>query len=44
MVQAVVIQGFKIHERQRQMKEKVVMLKSLDEIAQYRVGWPEGDG
>lgn len=40
MVQAMVIQGFKIHERQRQMKREVAALHDLDSIINYRVSWP----
>lgn len=39
MTQAVVAQGFKIHEHQRQMKEDVATLNSLEDIRLYRVGW-----
>ncbi|MFP1590457.1 hypothetical protein ACLB1M_00195 [Escherichia coli] len=34
--------GFKIHERQRRMKE-VAELTALPDIRAYPVGWPEGD-
>ncbi|EOH9010019.1 DUF4376 domain-containing protein [Citrobacter freundii] len=40
MVQAMVIQGFKIHARQRQMKGEVSALHDLDSIINYRVSWP----
>lgn len=39
MQSAMVMQGFKIHERQRQMKEDISQLTSLDEIRNYPVGW-----
>lgn len=39
MQQNMVIQGFKIHERQRQMKEEVDKLTSLDEVRKYQTGW-----
>lgn len=33
------LQGFRIHERQRQMKEEVEALTTLADIRNYRVGW-----
>lgn len=42
MQQNMVLQGFKIHERQRQMKEAVDKLTDYKAIQQYDVGWPEG--
>ncbi|CNH28051.1 DUF4376 domain-containing protein [Yersinia pekkanenii] len=39
MRQAMVTQGFKIHEHQRQMKEDVVALNSLEGIRAYKIGW-----
>ncbi|HBA6943454.1 TPA: DUF4376 domain-containing protein [Escherichia coli] len=39
MLQAMVIRGFQIHERQRQMKEEVAELDSADAIRRYIVGW-----
>ncbi|ECS9353310.1 DUF4376 domain-containing protein [Salmonella enterica] len=39
MLQAMVVQGFKIHERQRQMKEELDKLKTLDEIRAFSIGW-----
>ncbi len=39
MLQAMVIRGFQIHERQRQMKEDVAGLESADAIRRYVVGW-----
>ncbi|HHZ7490409.1 TPA: DUF4376 domain-containing protein [Citrobacter freundii] len=41
MTQAMVAEGFRIHERQRQMKAEVDALQTLEEIRAYRVGWPE---
>ncbi|HFJ2022402.1 TPA: DUF4376 domain-containing protein [Salmonella enterica] len=35
------LQGFKIHERQRQMKEEVEALADYQAIKNYVVGWPE---
>ncbi|HAX5206074.1 TPA: DUF4376 domain-containing protein [Escherichia coli] len=37
--QALVVQGFKIHERQRQMKLEVAELATVAEIEAYKVGW-----
>lgn len=42
MQQNMVLQGFKIHERQRQMKEEVDKLTDYEAIKDYAVGWPEG--
>ncbi|ECH2931401.1 DUF4376 domain-containing protein [Salmonella enterica] len=42
MQQNMVLQGFKIHERQRQMKEEVDKLTDYKAIKDYAVGWPEG--
>lgn len=42
MQQNMVLQGFKIHERQRQMKEEVDKLTDYKAIKDYTVGWPEG--
>ena len=42
MLQAMVRRGFKIHERQRQMKEAVERLTGTEEINRFVVGW-EGD-
>jgi len=39
MMAARVAQGFKIHIRQRQMKEEIATL-DLDALASYQVGWP----
>lgn len=41
MQQALVTQGFKIHERQRQMKQEVGQLTTVAEIEAYEVGWGE---
>lgn len=40
MTSAMVQQGFRIHERQRQMKAEVAVLTLLDEVRAYQVGWP----
>lgn len=42
MQQNMVLQGFKIHERQRQMKEEVDKLTDYDAVRSYTVGWTEG--
>ncbi len=39
MQAAMVEQGFKIHERQRQMKQEVVLLTTVAEIEAFAVGW-----
>ena len=41
MTQVMVAEGFRIHERQRQMKEEVAALDTLEAIRSYPVGWPE---
>ncbi|HGB3909036.1 TPA: DUF4376 domain-containing protein [Salmonella enterica subsp. enterica serovar Birkenhead] len=41
MQQNMVFQGFKIHERQRQMKEEVDKLTDYKAIQNYVPGWPE---
>ncbi|WP_085445675.1 DUF4376 domain-containing protein, partial [Escherichia coli] len=41
MQQALVAQGFKIHERQRQMKGEVAKLATPAAILAYAVGWPK---
>ncbi|HAG2771094.1 TPA: DUF4376 domain-containing protein [Salmonella enterica] len=41
MQQNMVLQGFKIHERQRQMKEDVDKLTDYKAIQNYVVGWTE---
>ena len=38
MMQAMVIHGFRIHERQRQMKSEVALLTDVNAIAEYPVG------
>lgn len=43
MTQAIVAEGFRIHERQRQMKADVAALQRLEDIRAYPVGWPEVD-
>lgn len=43
MQQALVVQGFKIHERQRQMKQEVAGLATVAEIEAYEVGWGEAE-
>ncbi len=43
MQQNMVLQGFKIHECQRQMKEEVDKLTDYKAIQGYIVGWPEGN-
>lgn len=43
MQQNMVLQGFKIHERQRRMKEEVDKLTDYKAIQTYTVGWPEGN-
>ncbi|EDQ5707505.1 DUF4376 domain-containing protein [Salmonella enterica] len=42
MQQNMVLQGFRIHERQRQMKEEVDKLTDYKAIQNYVVGWPKG--
>ncbi|ECH4009978.1 DUF4376 domain-containing protein [Salmonella enterica subsp. enterica] len=44
MTQAMVIQGFKIHERQRQMKKDISELTKVGDILNYPVGWPDNSG
>ncbi|EEI4451974.1 DUF4376 domain-containing protein [Salmonella enterica] len=39
MTQAMVVWGFKIHERQREMKETIDKLTDADAILDYKVGW-----
>ncbi|EHJ7486041.1 DUF4376 domain-containing protein [Salmonella enterica] len=43
MEKNMVSQGFKIHERQRQMKEEVDKLTDYKAIQNYVVGWTEGN-
>lgn len=40
MQQSMVIQGFKIHERQRRMKAEVNRLSDIGAVRRYVVGWP----
>ncbi|EDH6684227.1 phage tail protein, partial [Salmonella enterica subsp. enterica serovar Poona] len=44
MTQAMVTQGFKIHERQRQMKKDIAGLTTVSDILNYTVGWPDNNG
>ncbi|EEJ8287818.1 DUF4376 domain-containing protein [Salmonella enterica] len=44
MTQAMVTQGFKIHERQRQMKKDIAGLTTVRDILNYSVSWPDNDG
>ncbi|EAA9128159.1 DUF4376 domain-containing protein [Salmonella enterica] len=44
MTQAMVIQGFKIHERQRQMKKDIAELTKVSDILNYSVGWADNNG
>ncbi|EAO6532244.1 DUF4376 domain-containing protein [Salmonella enterica] len=41
MTQVMVMQGFKIHERQRQMKKDIAGLTDVRDILNYSVGWPD---
>lgn len=41
MTQAMVTQGFKIHERQRQMKKDIAGLTTVSDILNYSVGWSD---
>ncbi|HAK3331918.1 TPA: DUF4376 domain-containing protein [Salmonella enterica] len=43
MQQNMVIAGFKIHERQRRMKEEVDALTDYAAVKSYAVGWPSAD-
>lgn len=43
MQQALAVQGFKVHERQRQMKQEVAELTTTAEIEAYKVGWGEDE-
>ncbi|EOY8363711.1 DUF4376 domain-containing protein, partial [Salmonella enterica subsp. salamae] len=40
MEKNMVLQGFKIHERQRRMKEEVDKLTDYGAVRSYTVGWP----
>ncbi|EAW9401595.1 DUF4376 domain-containing protein [Salmonella enterica] len=44
MTQTMVMQGFKIHERQRQMKKDIDKLTKVSDILNYPVGWPDNSG
>ncbi|EAW9708498.1 DUF4376 domain-containing protein [Salmonella enterica] len=44
MTQAMVVQGFKIHERQRQMKKDISELTKVSDILNYPVGWSDNSG
>ncbi|EDV2894496.1 DUF4376 domain-containing protein [Salmonella enterica subsp. diarizonae] len=44
MTQAMVVQGFKIHERQRQMKKDISELTKVSDILNYPVGWSNNSG
>ncbi|EBD7490280.1 DUF4376 domain-containing protein [Salmonella enterica] len=44
MTQVIVTQGFKIHERQRQMKKDISELTKVSDILNYPVGWPDNSG
>lgn len=44
MTQAMVVQGFKIHERQRQMKKDIDELTKVSDILNYPVGWSDDNG
>ncbi|EJG3701602.1 DUF4376 domain-containing protein [Salmonella enterica] len=43
MTQAMVMQGFKIHERQRQMKKDISELTNVRDILNYPVGWSDNN-
>ncbi|ECO4850028.1 DUF4376 domain-containing protein [Salmonella enterica] len=43
MQKNMVLVGFKIHERQRQMKEEVDALTDYAAVKSYAVGWPPAD-
>ncbi|ECL1091441.1 DUF4376 domain-containing protein [Salmonella enterica] len=44
MTRVMVSQGFKIHERQRQMKKDISELTKVSDILNYPVGWPDNSG
>ncbi|EAY4772988.1 DUF4376 domain-containing protein [Salmonella enterica] len=44
MTQVMVSQGFKIHERQRQMKKDISELTKVSDILNYPVGWSDNSG
>lgn len=37
---AIVTRGFEIHVRQRQMKQEVAALETVEELQAYEIGWP----
>ncbi|EBU1392192.1 DUF4376 domain-containing protein [Salmonella enterica] len=43
MTQAMVVQGFKIHERQRKMKKDISELTRVGDILDYPVGWGDNN-
>ncbi|HAZ4235536.1 TPA: DUF4376 domain-containing protein [Escherichia coli] len=43
MLQAMVSQGFRIHERQRAMKKTVSSFATPDEVQAYHIGWDEAE-
>ncbi|WP_251005114.1 DUF4376 domain-containing protein [Escherichia coli] len=43
MLQAMVSQGFRIHERQRAMKKTILSLATPDDIQAYNIGWSEAE-
>ncbi|EBL9832048.1 DUF4376 domain-containing protein [Salmonella enterica] len=43
MQQNMVLQGFRIHERQRQMKDDIDKLTDYKAIQDYIIGWTEGN-
>lgn len=43
MTQVMVTQGFKIHERQRQMKKDISELTKVSDILNYPVGWSDNN-
>ncbi|ECH9713656.1 DUF4376 domain-containing protein [Salmonella enterica subsp. enterica serovar Javiana] len=43
MTQAMVVQGFKIHERQRKMKKDISELTRIGDILDYPVGWGDNN-
>ncbi|EAO9637483.1 DUF4376 domain-containing protein [Salmonella enterica] len=44
MTQVMVTHGFKIHERQRQMKKDIAELTKVSDILNYSVGWADNNG
>ncbi|MFS9421747.1 hypothetical protein [Citrobacter sp. C411] len=41
MVRTMVVKGFRIHERQRQMKEEAAQLTEMNAIFACQPGWPQ---